>query len=75
LSAAGIDRSFPHHALDARSEAAGVGIYSRFPIIASDRIGIDHILTRNATAVTTTTFKIPDTDHRALLATVMVPQN
>ncbi len=37
-------------------------------------IGIDHILTRNATAVTTEAVTIPDTDHRALLATVMVPK-
>jgi endonuclease/exonuclease/phosphatase (EEP) superfamily protein YafD len=38
-------------------------------------IGIDHILTRNATAVTTETVKIPGTDHRALLATIMVPRS
>jgi endonuclease/exonuclease/phosphatase (EEP) superfamily protein YafD len=38
-------------------------------------IGIDHILTRNATAVTTEAVKIPDTDHRALLATIMVPRS
>ena len=37
-------------------------------------IGIDHILTRNATAVSTSTVEIPGSDHRALLATVMVPK-
>jgi endonuclease/exonuclease/phosphatase (EEP) superfamily protein YafD len=42
----------------------------RFPPL----IGIDHVLTRNATAVTTETIEVPDTDHRALLATVMVPK-
>lgn len=36
-------------------------------------LGIDHVLTRNATAVSTATEKIPGTDHRALLVTVMVP--
>ncbi len=37
-------------------------------------LGIDHILTRNATAVSTSTVELPGTDHRALLATVMVPR-
>jgi endonuclease/exonuclease/phosphatase (EEP) superfamily protein YafD len=36
-------------------------------------LGIDHILTRNATAVSTSTVELPGTDHRAFLATVMVP--
>lgn len=36
-------------------------------------IGIDHVLTRNATAVSTSTVELPGTDHRALLATVLVP--
>jgi endonuclease/exonuclease/phosphatase (EEP) superfamily protein YafD len=36
-------------------------------------IGIDHVLTRNATAVSTHTVEVPNTDHRALLTTVMVP--
>lgn len=36
-------------------------------------LGIDHVLTRNATAVSTKTVELPDTDHRALLVTVMVP--
>jgi endonuclease/exonuclease/phosphatase (EEP) superfamily protein YafD len=185
LSAAGTDRDFPYHALDARPQAAGVGIYSRYPITDSTRIGgfrlalvsarvrvegvareatvasvhfaapwpqpidgwhsdfaafprtladlaaqsgdgptliggdfnatidmrpfrelltggyrdaseqagtgrqftypsnnrrippfmgIDHILTRNATAASTSTVEVPDSDHRALLATVMLPQ-
>ena len=41
----------------------------RFPPV----LGIDHVLTRNATAVSTATVELPGTDHRALLATVMVP--
>lgn len=41
----------------------------RFPPV----LGIDHVLTRNATAVSTATAELPGTDHRALLATVMVP--
>jgi len=36
-------------------------------------LGIDHVLTRNATAVSTATVELPGTDHRALIATVMVP--
>ncbi|MET0453483.1 MAG: endonuclease/exonuclease/phosphatase family protein [Mycobacterium sp.] len=43
----------------------------RFPAV----IGIDHVLTRNATAVSTSTTEIPRSDHRALFATVMVPTN
>ena len=42
----------------------------RFPPL----IGIDHVLTRNATAVSTSTVEVPGTDHRALLASVMVPE-
>jgi endonuclease/exonuclease/phosphatase (EEP) superfamily protein YafD len=42
----------------------------RFPPI----IGIDHVLTRNCTAVSMRTVEIAGTDHRALLATVMVPR-
>lgn len=183
LSAAGIEKTFPYQALDARPVSAGVGIYSRYPITSSTRIGgfqlamvsarvripqvaqdvsvlsihldapwprpisgwqgdiakfpstladvaaragdgtvivggdfnstidmlpfrqlltngyedaawqsgsgrnftypankryppvlgIDHVLTRNATAVSTSTVEVPHTDHRALLSTVMVP--
>ncbi|MCW2518490.1 MAG: hypothetical protein JWR46_1109 [Mycobacterium sp.] len=36
-------------------------------------LGIDHVLTRNATAVSTATVELKGSDHRALLATVMVP--
>ena len=42
----------------------------RFPPI----IGIDHVLTRNCTAVSMRTVEIAGTDHRALLTTVMVPR-
>jgi endonuclease/exonuclease/phosphatase (EEP) superfamily protein YafD len=41
----------------------------RFPPV----LGIDHVLTRNATAQSTRTIEIPDTDHRALLTVVMLP--
>ena len=185
LTAAGTDADFPHRALDTRPQAAGVGVYSRYPIVTSARVGgyqlalvtarvrvegaaseptvasvhfaapwpqpidgwhsdfaafprtladlatqsgdgpaivggdfnatidmrpfrelltdgyrdaseqagagrqftypsnnrrippfmgIDHILTRNATAASTQTVEIAGTDHRALLATVMVPR-
>ena len=43
----------------------------RFPPI----IGIDHVLTRNCTAVSMRTVEIAGTDHRALLTTVMVPRS
>ncbi|GAB7066166.1 endonuclease/exonuclease/phosphatase family protein [Mycobacterium hodleri] len=36
-------------------------------------LGIDHVLTRKATATSTKTVELPGTDHRALLVTVMVP--
>jgi endonuclease/exonuclease/phosphatase (EEP) superfamily protein YafD len=59
------------------AEQAGAGRQFTYP--GNKRypplIGIDHILTRNATAVTTEPVKIPDTDHRALLATIMVPRS
>ena len=38
-------------------------------------LGIDHVLTRNATAASTKTVELPNTDHRALLVTVMVPKS
>lgn len=38
LSNAGLDEEFPYRALDARSYASGVGLWSRFPIARSDRI-------------------------------------
>jgi hypothetical protein len=37
-------------------------------------MGLDHVITRNATGVSTATITIPDTDHRALVATVLVPR-
>jgi endonuclease/exonuclease/phosphatase (EEP) superfamily protein YafD len=38
LAAAGIDNTLPNHALDPRNEAAGVGIYTRYPMTSSDRM-------------------------------------
>lgn len=59
------------------AEQAGAGRQLTYP--SNKRcpplIGIDHILTKNATAVTTEKVKIPETDHRALLATIMVPRS
>jgi endonuclease/exonuclease/phosphatase (EEP) superfamily protein YafD len=37
-------------------------------------MGIDHVLTRDATAVSTETVTVPGSDHGALLATVLVPR-
>ncbi|MCV7374149.1 endonuclease/exonuclease/phosphatase family protein [Mycolicibacterium arabiense] len=58
------------------SEQAGAGRQFTFP---SNRrfppvMGLDHVLTRNATGVSTATITIPGTDHRALVATVLVPR-
>jgi endonuclease/exonuclease/phosphatase (EEP) superfamily protein YafD len=38
LSAAGLDKVFPHRALDARDYASGAGVWSRYPITASASI-------------------------------------
>jgi endonuclease/exonuclease/phosphatase (EEP) superfamily protein YafD len=39
LSRAGLDATFPYRWLDARGDARGVGVWSRFPIEAPRRIG------------------------------------
>ena len=39
LSAAGVDKVFPHRLLDARDIASGVGLWSRYPITVPQRIG------------------------------------
>jgi endonuclease/exonuclease/phosphatase (EEP) superfamily protein YafD len=59
------------------AEQSGSGIQPTFP---SDSrlpplIAIDHILTRNCTATSLRTNGIPGSDHRGLVATVMVPRS
>lgn len=39
LSAAGMDQTFPHQWLDGRDGAGGVGVWSRFPLNTTRRIG------------------------------------
>lgn len=39
LSAAGIDEAFPHRLVDARPEAAGIGLWSVYPISQTREIG------------------------------------
>jgi endonuclease/exonuclease/phosphatase (EEP) superfamily protein YafD len=39
LAAAGVEKTFPYQELDTRPGAAGVGIYSRYPISDAARIG------------------------------------
>ncbi|MBJ7336709.1 endonuclease/exonuclease/phosphatase family protein [Mycolicibacterium sp.] len=60
---------------DDSAKQAGVGRELTYP--ANERIpsfmGIDHILTRNAIGTSTRTVTVKGSDHRALLATVMVP--
>lgn len=60
--------------LDA-AEQSGSGFAPTFP---SDRkfpplITIDHVITRNATAISARSIKVPGSDHRALLVTVALP--
>jgi endonuclease/exonuclease/phosphatase (EEP) superfamily protein YafD len=59
------------------SEQAGAG--RQFTYRSNWRVppfmGLDHVLTRNATAVSAETVTVPVTDHRALLATVLVPRD
>ena len=59
------------------AEQSGAGIEPTFP--ADWRlppfIAIDHILTRGCTATSLRTMKIPGSDHRGLLATVMIPRS
>ncbi|WP_181428512.1 endonuclease/exonuclease/phosphatase family protein [Mycolicibacterium moriokaense] len=38
ISKAGVGRTFPFHALDARDYASGVGLWSRYPIVESHRV-------------------------------------
>lgn len=58
------------------SEQAGAGrqFTYRSNWRAPPFMGLDHVLTRNATAVSTETVTVPVSDHRALLTTVLVPR-
>jgi endonuclease/exonuclease/phosphatase (EEP) superfamily protein YafD len=38
LSAAGLDATFPHRVIDPRPQAAGIGVWSRYPIVSSEPI-------------------------------------
>lgn len=39
MSAAGLDAAFPHRAIDPQPMAAGIGVWSRHPIVAAEPIG------------------------------------
>lgn len=58
------------------ADQAGAGRLRSYP--SNERIppfmGIDHLLVRDATATTTSTTTVKDSDHRTLLATVMAPR-
>jgi endonuclease/exonuclease/phosphatase (EEP) superfamily protein YafD len=56
-------------------QQSGAGFAPTFPSDAwyPPLITIDHIMTRNASASSVHTVHVPDSDHRALLATVEVP--
>ena len=69
-------RAFGNGGFRAAAEQAGAGRVLTYP---SNRrfpplIGIDHVLTRNATATSLTNADIARTDHRALLAEIDVPR-
>ena len=59
------------------AEESGSGIQPTFP--GDSRlpplVAIDHILTRNCTATSLRTIRIPGSDHRGLVATVMIPRS
>ncbi|MDT5184657.1 MAG: hypothetical protein QOI29_2815 [Mycobacterium sp.] len=59
------------------AEQSGSGLQPTFP--GDSRlpplITIDHILTRNCTATSLRTMKIPGSDHRGIVATVMIPRS
>jgi endonuclease/exonuclease/phosphatase (EEP) superfamily protein YafD len=59
------------------SEQAGEGRQFTYPGDSRGLpfMGLDHVLTRNATAVSTETVTVSGSDHRALLATVLVPRD
>jgi endonuclease/exonuclease/phosphatase (EEP) superfamily protein YafD len=59
------------------AEQSGAGIKPTFP--ADSRlppfVAIDHILTRNCTATSLRTLKIPGSDHRGLVVTIAIPRS
>lgn len=59
------------------AEQSGAGIKPTFP--ADSRLPpfvvIDHILTRNCTATSLRTLRIPGSDHRGLVATISIPRS
>ena len=59
------------------AEQSGAGIKPTFP--ADSRlppfVAIDHILTRNCTATSLRTLKIPGSDHRGLVVTLAIPRS
>jgi endonuclease/exonuclease/phosphatase (EEP) superfamily protein YafD len=59
------------------AEQSGAGILPTFPVQSRvpPLIAIDHILTRNCTATSLRTTTIEQSDHRGIVATVMIPQS
>jgi endonuclease/exonuclease/phosphatase (EEP) superfamily protein YafD len=59
------------------AEQSGAGIKPTFP--ADSRlppfVAIDHVLTRNCTATSLRTLKIPGSDHRGLVVTIAIPKS
>jgi endonuclease/exonuclease/phosphatase (EEP) superfamily protein YafD len=59
------------------AEQSGAGFKPTFP--GNSRlpplIVIDHVLTRNCTATSLRTLKVPGSDHRGLVVTIAIPQS
>jgi endonuclease/exonuclease/phosphatase (EEP) superfamily protein YafD len=57
------------------AEQAGAGLTRTHPadIVIPPVFAVDHILTRGCTATSVRTLSVTDSDHRALVATVVVP--
>ena len=58
------------------AEQAGAGIKPTFPadLRLPPFVAIDHVLTRNCTATSLRTLKIPGSDHRGLVVTIAIPK-
>lgn len=57
-------------------QQAGSGFAPTFPAGGPfpPLVTIDHVLTRNATAASLRTVTMPGSDHRAVLASVLIPK-
>ena len=59
------------------AEQSGAGFKPTFPAnsLLPPLIAIDHVLTRNCTATSLRTLKVPGSDHRGLVVTIAIPRS